>query len=244
MDEPTLPQNRTTAEECFRALETQIASLRALAKSLREDRPSWSDTVFHPGRRARQEAEFSTATVTALKEFRAAMRQAFAERETQRTGQESKLAELERQVSDFQRQLSDFQRQLSDLQRQASEFQESELVGIRTELNQVRQQTEEVRDQQERLVREHAEASKSAAELNQKVADGGRDQDARFEQLSAGQKELANEFRERIQHLLDEQRVTIRQLALKASEDAVLADRARRALELKLEELAKRLPPG
>ena len=47
---------------------------------------------------------------------------------------------------------------------------------------------------------------------------------------------------ERIQHLLDEQRVCIRQLSLQASEEAVLADRARRATELKLEELARRVP--
>ena len=48
---------------------------------------------------------------------------------------------------------------------------------------------------------------------------------------------------ERLQHLLDEQRVCIRQLSLQASEEAVLADRARRATELKLEELARRVPP-
>jgi uncharacterized protein YukE len=48
---------------------------------------------------------------------------------------------------------------------------------------------------------------------------------------------------ERTQHLLDEQRVCIRQLSLQASEEAVLADRARRATELKLEELARRIAP-
>lgn len=52
-----------------------------------------------------------------------------------------------------------------------------------------------------------------------------------------------DEQAERVQHLLDEQRICIRQLALQASEEAVLADRARRATELKLEELARRLPP-
>jgi chromosome segregation ATPase len=51
-----------------------------------------------------------------------------------------------------------------------------------------------------------------------------------------------DEQAERIQHLLDEQRVCIRQLSLQASEEAVLADRARRATELKLEELARRVP--
>jgi hypothetical protein len=47
----------------------------------------------------------------------------------------------------------------------------------------------------------------------------------------------------RIQQVLDEQHVCIRQLSLQASEEAVLTDRARRATELKLEELARRVPP-
>jgi hypothetical protein len=63
------------------------------------------------------------------------------------------------------------------------------------------------------------------------------------EQLANGQGDLRREFQEQIQHLLDEQRVCIRQLSLQASEEAVLADRARRATELKLEELARRVPP-
>jgi len=62
-------------------------------------------------------------------------------------------------------------------------------------------------------------------------------------ELAGGQGDLRREFQERIQHLLDEQRVCIRQLSLQASEEAVLADRARRATELKLEELARRVPP-
>jgi DNA repair exonuclease SbcCD ATPase subunit len=63
------------------------------------------------------------------------------------------------------------------------------------------------------------------------------------EKLGTERGDLRREFQERIQHLLDEQRVCIRQLSLQASEEAVLADRARRATELKLEELARRVPP-
>jgi hypothetical protein len=55
-------------------------------------------------------------------------------------------------------------------------------------------------------------------------------------------KQLRQEQDEKVQHLLDEQRVCLRQLALKTSEDAVLAERARRAMELRLEELARRIP--
>jgi hypothetical protein len=99
----------------------------------------------------------------------------------------------------------------------------------------------ELREHQERLAREQADA---ATRTHQRLEQLGNDYAAKIEQLAAGQKDLANEFRERIQQLLDEHRVSIRQLALKASEDAVLSDRARRATELKFEELAKRLPPA
>lgn len=52
---------------------------------------------------------------------------------------------------------------------------------------------------------------------------------------------LTNEQRERIQHLLDEERVCVRQLSLQSSEEAVLADRARRATEARLDQLARAL---
>jgi adenylosuccinate synthase len=186
------------AEDLFRELDTQLAALRAAAKSLREDRPSWADNVFHPGRRARQEAEFDAAVVTALKEIGPAIQRALAQ-------QESRFAELERQVSELKARHSE------DL---------------------------------ERLVREQTDGANRATELREQLEQFGREQTAKVEQVTAAQKDLVNEFRERIQHLLDEQRVSIRQLALKASEDAVLSDRARRATELKLEELAKRPPPA
>jgi uncharacterized membrane-anchored protein YhcB (DUF1043 family) len=52
---------------------------------------------------------------------------------------------------------------------------------------------------------------------------------------------LQNEIRERIQHLLDEQRVSVRQISLQTSEEAVLVDRARRATELRLDELSRKI---
>jgi|GEM_PF-2327973 len=223
------PENRSSAEEPFRELDTQLAALRAAAKSLREERPSRADNLLHPGRRARQEADFGAAVVAALKEIGASVRNALAQ-------QESKLADLEANVSELEANLSELGRQLSDLRGEQLKIFQNEL--------------DQFRDQQERLVREQAaavaNANERATELRQQVEQVeqfGRDQVAKIEQLAAGQTELANEFRERIQHLLDEQRVSIRQLALKASEDAVLADRARRATELKLEELANRVSP-
>jgi DNA anti-recombination protein RmuC len=184
MEEPMAQDDRSLTDNLFRELETQLAALRTTSKSLRDERPSWSDNIFHPGRRAQQEADFGAAVVSALKQFGSSVRTLLAQ-------QESKFAELERQLSELKT---------------------------------------EQREELERVQREQIEQA-------------GRDH-AKVEEIAAAQTDLANEFRERIQHLLDEQRVTIRQLALKASEDAVLSDRARRATELKLEELAKCLPPG
>lgn len=63
-----------------------------------------------------------------------------------------------------------------------------------------------------------------------------------IEQGTLGQIEaVRNELRERIQHLLDEQRVCLRQISLRMGEEAALADRARRATDLRAEELAKKI---
>jgi ElaB/YqjD/DUF883 family membrane-anchored ribosome-binding protein len=101
----------------------------------------------------------------------------------------------------------------------------------------------QLRERQEQLAGESAEAAQSTAETRQQLEQLLREQGAKIEQLVGAQSNIANELRERIQHILDEQRVAIRQVSLKASEDAILSDRARRATELKLEELAKRVPP-
>ena len=100
-----------------------------------------------------------------------------------------------------------------------------------------------MRERQERFGGESAESAQSTAEMRQQLEQLAREQGAKIEELVRGQGDLGDELRERIQHVLDEQRVAIRQVSLKASEDAILSDRARRAAELKLEELAKRLPP-
>ena len=205
------PENRRTADEAFRELENQLAALRTTSKTLREKRPSWSENLFHPGRRAKDEAEFGAAIVSAMKELGASIRNALAE-------QESKLAELARQISEVRNEQADLGR-LRQRQEQLEKF---------------------VHEQAETAAQLHQQMERSIQQIEQ----SGSEQGAKADQLASGQNDLANEFRERIQHLLDEQRVAIRQLALKASEDAILSDRARRATELKLEELAKRVPPG
>lgn len=53
---------------------------------------------------------------------------------------------------------------------------------------------------------------------------------------------LRHELRERVAHVIEEQRVSYRQLSLEASEAAVALDRARRAVETRLEEIEKAVP--
>lgn len=171
--------------ELFREIDAQIASLRTAAKSLRDERPSWFENVFHSDRQARRQADFSAAVVSALKEMDATIRKITAN------------------ITERGRHLSNLEAEIAQL-----------------------------RERQERLARESADAAQSAAEMRQQL-----------EQRSREHADLGNELRERIQNVLDEQRVAIRQVSLKASEDAILSDRARRAAELKLEELAKRIPP-
>jgi chromosome segregation ATPase len=117
---------------------------------------------------------------------------------------------------------------------------ERHLSNLETELVQLR-------ERHERFARESADAAQSVTEglgeMRGAIEQLTREHAATIEQLVRGQGELGNELRERIQQVLDEQRVAIRQVSLKASEDAILSDRARRATELKLEELAKRVPP-
>jgi hypothetical protein len=95
------------------------------------------------------------------------------------------------------------------------------------------------------LERDLAELGSLSASLRERTAAAGTQLTQTVEkisQLSAGLGDLGSELRERIQHLLDEQRVCILQISLKTSEEAVLAERARRATELRLEEFARRLP--
>ena len=127
---------------------------------------------------------------------------------------EKALAVLRETIARQELRLESLSQDLTDLRSQSANLRESQA----TELAQMRQ---EQRERIEQLDQEHRE---------------------RLNHLAAGQSDLGGELRERIQHLLDEQRVCIRQLSLKTSEEAVLAERARRATELRLEELARRIP--
>lgn len=119
--------------------------------------------------------------------------------------------------------------------------QASRLQDLEQEVTDLRSLSAGLRDVQERL----ASAETQLTQLTQlaQLTQRQQEQGGKIDQLSAGQRDLGGELRERIQHLLEEQRVCIRQLSLKTSEEAVLADRARRVTELRLEEFAQRIPP-
>lgn len=119
--------------------------------------------------------------------------------------------------------LEQLERNLTELRSLVTEGRERS-AAAETQLAQIRQEQGELRERS-------AAAGTQLTQLVEKIG-----------QLSAGQGDLGSELREGIQYLLDEQRVCVRQLSLKTSEEAVLAERARRATELRLEEFARRLP--
>jgi len=122
-------------------------------------------------------------------------------------------------------------------------------AATETMLAQLRQEQGEIRDRLAAIVQRIAQSGQEQSEVRDRLAtivqqmtQSGQEQSENISQLAAGQGNLSNELRERIQQVLDEQRVSLRQVSLKTSEEAVLTDRARRATELRLDELARRVP--
>jgi hypothetical protein len=129
--------------------------------------------------------------------------------------------------------------------REAGASQDTRFEQLERNLTEMRSLATEVRELRERSTAAETQLAQmrlEQGEFRERSAAAGTQLVEKIGQLSAEQGDLGSELRERIQHLLDEQRVCIRQLALKTSEEAVLAERARRATELRLEEFARRLP--
>ena len=133
------------------------------------------------------------------------------------------LTGLREAITSHENRLEQLEQNVAETRSLSTELRERS-TAAETQLTQMRQEQGELRERS-------AATGTQLAELVEKLS-----------QVSAGQGDLSSELRERIQHLLDEQRVCLRQLSLKTSEEAVLAERTRRATELRLEELARRLP--
>jgi chromosome segregation ATPase len=148
--------------------------------------------------------------------------------------------------SDFNNALVDALNRLLTGLRETAASQDARIREMATELSELRTVSENLDAFRQRLAGVENESRSIAANvrgLQERAAALEMELAQAREQLSGEQGDLRREMGERIQHLLDEQRVCIRQLSLQASEEAVLADRARRATELKLDELARRVPP-
>lgn len=85
-----------------------------------------------------------------------------------------------------------------------------------------------------------AEASKARAEVAEARAEVSQLR-AALDGLRSEAASVRDEARERAAHAAEEQRVQFKQLSLEATETAVALDRARRAAEHRLDELARRL---
>lgn len=119
------------------------------------------------------------------------------------------------------------------------------LSANEVELAKLRSQLAEVEVRRSELEQSQAELSAQLTALQTELRTTF-DAQSRTTQIHGNQIEtrfaaLGSEFRERGQQLLEEQRVCFKQLALEASEAAVLEDRARRKTEVQLEELQRRV---
>jgi hypothetical protein len=233
-----------SASAPLQELREQLASLATAAKSLREQRPSWLENILHPGRQARREADFGASVVAALKKTVLSIEEAQAGM----NALERRLADLQvERLKSVQTDLNQLRERQEQLTREAARATQ-DWVDRAAEMQQqiesfAREQKEKIdqlaREQSGRIDQTRSEQNDQSEKVNRLV----NEQSARIDRLLATQTDLGNELRERIQHVLDEQRVAIRQLSLKVSEDAILSDRARRAAELKMEELTQRIPP-
>jgi prophage DNA circulation protein len=212
---------REAPENSFRNVEAMLTQLRTAATPPPAPPESWLKKIFNPAPPSSHQREFNVALVDALTQLLSALHETAASQEARLEQVAKELLEL-RAVSEN-----------LDAFREHSVRVEGELRSVAAN----------VRGLQERSAALETELAQAREEQGEKVRQLSSEQSDKIQQLSNEQRDLGRELGERIQHLLDEQRVCIRQLSLQASEEAVLADRARRATELKLEELARRVPP-
>ena len=229
-----MPSNseRKAPDNLFRKMEETLEKLRVAAPPPPAPPESWLKKTFNPVPPSQHQSEFNVALVDALTQALSLLRETAASQEArldQIGEQVSELRSVSENLDAFREQLVRAEGELRSVAANVRGLQERS-AALETELAQAR---EEQSEKVQQLAREQSD----------KLQELSREQSDKLQELSREQSDLRQELGERIQHLLDEQRVCIRQLSLQASEEAVLADRARRATELKLEELAQRVPP-
>ena len=140
------------------------------------------------------------------------------------------LAAYEQELRKLQTRCADQQVEFEEYQAEAS----ARLAEIRIELRELRDGIGRTHVELE-AEREDAEAQRRKSQAQQTAME------AQKAELNARIAELVNELRERDGRLLDEQRVTFKQISLETTEAAVLEDRARRKTEALLAELINRV---
>jgi septal ring factor EnvC (AmiA/AmiB activator) len=239
------------ADDEFGKIEAKLALIRTAATVPPDAPESWFKRTFSPAAPSSRQSEIDTALVDALGDTVGVLREKVATHLVRFEQLEQELATLRSvlaSVRELQERSAATETMLAQLRQEQGEIRDrvatigqeqgeirDRLVTTGEQLTQFRQEQGETRD---RL----ATTGQQLAQTGEQLAQSGREQSEKISQLAAGQGNLANELRERIQQVLDEQRVSLRQISLKTSEEAVLADRARRATELRLDELARRVP--
>jgi chromosome segregation ATPase len=122
--------------------------------------------------------------------------------------------------------------------RAALDAHASALASLREELSRLRAEVESGTARASEL---EARVSSAESRFDSGLAELRGALASAFGEQRASTDELRNELRERADGLLEEQRVSFRQLSLEAAELAVTHDRARRGIEARLEALEKRV---
>ena len=216
--------DRPPSDDAPRHAEANLAALRQLATASREGQSSWFARMFGSAKSA------DLALIDAL---------------------EQQVADFQKTIDTQNTRLSRIERELNELRALADGFRElrGRLGNIEAELVQSREKSDrlegELRQQNAQLAEQLREQNVQAAEQlrhqNIHWAEQLREAAEKLRHEIAGMSGRLDELRDRIQQVVDEERVSIRQISLKTSEDAVLADRARRALELRLDALEQAL---
>ena len=244
----TMPSESEHAarNDAFRSMEKILERLRATATPPSVAPESWLKRTFNPAPPSTHQSDFNAALVDALTQFLSTLRDTGSSQEARLAQIADELPELQALSENLDAFREHSVRMEGELRSAAANVRglqersaalESELAQLRDEAAQLREELAQLRNEQSEKV------AQLSNEQRDKLQQLSQEQLDKIEQLTSQQRDLGREIGERIQHLLDEQRVCIRQLSLQASEEAVLADRARRATELKLEELARRVPP-
>lgn len=157
-----------------------------------------------------EQVNFNSATFHALRDAQAAL--------------DACRQELSRVASSLDYEIASLRQSLNDMVGLETSSLRESIKGLEARISQaesLRSVHEALRSEQQALRSEH-EALRS-------------EQDA----LRSKHDAASAEVRERIEHVLEEQRVSIKQLALEASERAIIQDRARRDVEARLERISK-----